>query len=65
MLRWILIGLKQGVEFYCNFLKKEMVIEIDSVSYQWSIKMIDYSLQIFYYFNLSSVLVNCVQNVKR
>lgn len=34
MLRWILIGVKQVVEFYCNFFKKEMVIEIDSVSYQ-------------------------------
>lgn len=65
MVRWILIGVRQGAESHCNFLKEEIVVEIDSVRYQWSIKMIDYGLQIFYYFNLSSVLVDCVQNVKR
>lgn len=27
-----------------------------SVHYQWNVKMIDYSLQLFYYFNLSSGL---------
>lgn len=58
-------GSQTGYRVVLQFFKEEIVIEIDSACYQRSIKMIDYSLQIFYYFNLSSVLVDCVQNVKR
>lgn len=34
MVRWILIGVRQGAESHCNFLKEEIVVEIDSVRYQ-------------------------------